>query len=184
MDSGRPHGASPQVASTRFGSPLLPFFSVSRISRLVVLVFFLILLGLMENSERLGFPIFCRSGQRETNLEEFDREVHGWLPLLPEVHLPRLTGQMLAEVVQRESVTPGSLDGWGWRELKVLLVSSYDELARILAKVEEFGVWPDGLLDAYSAMIPKIYCDASPLGQRPFSVLPLVYRIWASARMG
>ena len=35
-----------------------------------------------------------------------------------------------------------------WREFKVLPVSWYDELARILTKFEEFGVWPDGLLDA------------------------------------
>ena len=45
-------------------------------------------------------------------------------------------------------------------------------------------VWPDGLLDAYIAMIPKTDGDATPLGQRPLSVLPVVYRLWASARMG
>ena len=122
--------------------------------------------------------------QRDTSLEEFDREVDGWLPLLPEVLLPRLTGQMLADVVRRKSATAGSLDGWGWRELKVLPVSCYDELARILTKVEDLGVWPDGLLDAYIAMIPKTDGDATPLGQRPLSVLPVVYRIWASARVG
>ena len=33
-------------------------------------------------------------------------------------------------------------------------------------------------------MIPKTDGDATPLGQRPLSVLPIVYRIWASARMG
>ena len=32
-------------------------------------------------------------------------------------------------------------------------------------------------------MIPKVDGDATPLGQRPLSVLPMVYRIWASARM-
>ena len=26
----------------------------------------------------------------------------------------RLTGQMLADIVQRKGVTAGSLDGWGW----------------------------------------------------------------------
>ena len=114
----------------------------------------------------------------------FDFEVEEWLPLLPEVHLPRLTGQVLADVVQRKGATAGSLDVWGWRELKVLLFSWYDELACILIKVEDFGIWPDGLLDAYIAMIPKTDGDATPLGQRPLSVLPIVYRIWASARMG
>ena len=90
---------------------------------------------------------------------------------------------MLADVVLRKSATAGSLDGWGWRELKVLPVAWYDELARILTLVEDTGVWPEGLLDAYIAMIPKSDGDATPLGQRPLSVLPVVYRIWASARM-
>ena len=46
-------------------------------------------------------PYFCSSGQRDTSLGEFNEEVDGWLPLLPEVHLPRLTGQVLADVVLR-----------------------------------------------------------------------------------
>ena len=50
--------------------------------------------------------------------------------------------------------------------MKVLPVSWYDQLARILTKVEDLGVWPDGLLDAYIAMIPKTDGDATPLGQR------------------
>ena len=45
-------------------------------------------------------------------------------------------------------------------------------------------MWPDGLLDAYITMIPKSDGDATPLGQRPLTVLPVVYRIWASTRMG
>ena len=105
------------------------------------------------------------------------------MPLFPEVHLPRLTGQVLDDVVQRKGATAGSLDGWGWRELKVLPVAWYDEFDRILTKVEDTGVWPDGLLDAYIAMIPVSDGDATPLGQRPLSVLPVVHRIWASTRM-
>ena len=116
-----------------------------------------------EEFRKAWLPYFCRSGQRDTSLEEFDREVEGWLPLLPEVHLPRLTGQMLADVVQRKGATAGSLDGWGWRGFKVLPVSWYDGLARILTKVEDTRVWPDGLLDAYIAMIPKSDGDATPL---------------------
>ena len=128
-------------------------------------------------------PYFCRSGQRETSLAEFGFEVDGWLPLLPEVHLPRLTCQVLADVVHRKGVSAGGLDGWWWRELKVLPVSWFDGLARILTKVEELGVWPHGLLDAYIAMIPKVDGDATPLGQRLLSVLPVVHRVWASAWM-
>ena len=42
----------------------------------------------------------------------------------------------------------------------------------------------DGLLDACITIIPKTDGDATPLGQRPLCVQPVVYRIWASARMG
>ena len=136
-----------------------------------------------EEFRKAWLPYFCRSGQRETSLEEFDHEVGRWLPLLPEVSLPRLTGQVLADVVQCKSATAGSLDGWGWRELKVLPVSWCDELTRILTKVEDLGVWPYGLLDAYIAMIPETDGDATPLGQRPLGVLPIVYHVWTSARV-
>ena len=55
---------------------------------------------------------------------------------------------MLADVVKRKGCTAGSLGGWGWRELKVLPVSWYDELARILTMVEDVGAWAYGLLAA------------------------------------
>ena len=41
------------------------------------------------------------------------------------------------------------------KSLKLFLFIGLDGLARILRLVEETGVWPDGLLDAYVAMIPK-----------------------------
>ena len=144
----------------------------------------------------LGLPAWFRhayfeyrSGQTEASLEEFNEEIDGWLPLLPVISLPQLTGEMLADVVRRKGATAGSLDGWGWRELKVLPMAWFDGLARILSKVEEVGVWPDGLLDAYIATIPKTDGDATPLGQRPLSVLrwctvfgPLL--VWCSLRIG
>ena len=41
-----------------------------------------------EEFRKTWLPYFCRSGQMDTSLEEFNREVDGWLPLLPEVALP------------------------------------------------------------------------------------------------
>ena len=43
--------------------PPAPFFSVSLIVLPMVLVFFLILIRLMQNSERLGFPTFAVLGK-------------------------------------------------------------------------------------------------------------------------
>ena len=39
-----------------------------------------------EAFRKAQLPYFCRSGQRETSLDEFNEEVAGWLPVLPEVH--------------------------------------------------------------------------------------------------
>ena len=44
-----------------------------------------------EEFRKAWLPYLCRSGQRETTIEEFNKEVERWLPLLPEVDLPRLT---------------------------------------------------------------------------------------------
>ena len=46
-----------------------------------------------------------------------------------------------------------------------------------LLRLKILGVWPDGLLDASIAMIPEVDGDATPLGQRPLSVLPW-FRSW------
>ena len=94
------------------------------------------------------------------------------------ISLPQLT-----DVVRRKGATAGSLDGWGWRELKVLSVAWFDG---ILSKVEEIGVWPDGLLDAFFfALVPETDGDATPLGQRPLGVLPgcVLLPVWFSLRI-
>ena len=49
---------------------------------------------------------------------------------------------------------------------------------------ETTGAWRQGLLDSFFAMIPKVDGDSTPLVQRPLSVLPVVYRLWASLRLG
>ena len=152
--------------------PLLPFSSVSLILRLADPA------RIVEEFRKAWLPYFCRSGQREASFDEFDPEVDGWLPLLPEVSLPRLTGRVLAVVVQRKGAAAGSHDGWGWREeLKVLLVSWYDELARILSKFQDTEVWPEGLLDAYIAMIPRMMVMLPPLVRSHFvcSLLCIVF---------
>ena len=52
----------------------------------------------------------------------------------------------------------------------------YDCLAVILSRVELDGVWPEGHLDAHG--------DSTPSGQKPLCVLPVIFRIWASVRLG
>ena len=51
--------------------------------------------GIDEEFRKAWLPYFCRSGQRETSLDEFNVECDGWLPRLEEFSLPALTGDML-----------------------------------------------------------------------------------------
>ena len=49
--------------------------------------------------------------------------------------------------------TAGGLDGWAWNEIKALPLPWFSGLAILLELVETAGVWPQGLLDAYIALI-------------------------------
>ena len=78
--------------------------------------------------------------------------------------------------------TAGGLDGWARNELMAPPLPWFPGLAVLLELVETSGTRPQGLLGAYIAMIPKADGDSTPLGQRSLSVLPVVYRLWASLR--
>ena len=89
----------------------------------------------------------------------------------------------MQEVARAKKSTAGGLDGWAWNEIKALPLPCSPVWLFCLSW-ETTGVWPQGLLDACIAMIPKADGDSTPLGQRPLSVLLVVYRLWASLRLG
>ena len=129
-------------------------------------------------------PFFCRSGHPVVTPDQFLDCVGHLLPQEPFLNLPRITGRDLQEVARAKKSTAGGLDGWAWNESKALPLPWFSGLAILLDLVETTGTWPQGLLDAYIAMIPKADGDSTPSGQRPLSVLPVVYRLCASLRLG
>ena len=129
-------------------------------------------------------PYFCRSGHPVVSPEQFLDFIGHFLPQENVLDLPRITGRDLQEVARAKQSTAGGLDGWAWNEVKALPLPWFSGLAILLELVASTGSWPQGLLDAYIAMIPKADGDSTPLGQRPLSVLPVVYRLWASLRLG
>ena len=100
-------------------------------------------------------PFFCRSGHPLVTPDQFLDFVGHLLPQKPHLDLPRITGRDLQEVARAEKSTAGSLDGWAWNEIKALPLPWFSGLAILLELVETSGVWPQGLLDAFFAMIPK-----------------------------
>ena len=129
-------------------------------------------------------PLFSRSGHPVVTPDQFLGFIGHLFPQEPYLDLPRITGRDLQEVARAKKSTAGGLDGLAWNEIRALPLPWFSGLAILLELVESTGIWPQGLLDAYIAMIPKADGDSTPLGQRPVSVLPVVYRLWASLRLG
>ena len=129
-------------------------------------------------------PFFCRSGHPVVTVDQFLDFVGHLLPQEPQFDFPWITGRDLQEVARAKRSTAGGLDGWPWNEIKALPLPWFSGLAIILELVDSTGTWPQGLLDANIAMIPKADGDSTPLGQRLLCVLPVVYRLWASLRLG
>ena len=84
------------------------------------------------------------------------------------------------EVVKRKSATAGSPDGWGWREMKVLPIPCFDMPGgQFLKAVEEMGVWPESLWDAYIATIPKVDGDDTTSCAEAFVCLACGLPCWS-----
>ena len=129
-------------------------------------------------------PYFCRSGHPVVSPEQFLGFICHFLPQEPYLDLPRITGRDLQEVARAKKSTAGGLDGCAWNEIKALSLPWFSGLAILLDLVETTGIWPQGLFGCLFCHDPKADGDSTPLGQRPLSVLTVVYRLWASLRLG
>ena len=73
------------------------------------------------------------------------------------------------------------LDGWAPKEMKRLPRKVLGYLSDFYNLVECMGFWPQALTHAAVTSIPKGE-GSGPLDQRPLSILPIIYRVWAAAR--
>ena len=105
------------------------------------------------------------------------------------MHAQPLTGERLSRRARWMKPSVLGLDGWSLQELRQLpmrlldwLANLLDWLANLLQLVEERGRWPSALAEGYTALIPK-EGPPGPLNTRPLTVLSMVYRLWAGARL-
>ena len=59
------------------------------------------------------------------------------------------------------------MDGGAWSEVQALPLPWFSVLAILLNMVESTGVWPQGLLDAHTAMIAKADGGLHPFWSAP-----------------
>ena len=124
-------------------------------------------------------PFFCRSGHLVVTPDQFLDFVGHLLPQEPYL----ITGRDLQEVVRAKKSTAGGwLGGLGTKLKRCRCLGSLVWLF--------FWSWLRPLVSGLKvclmliAMIPKADGDSTLLGQRPLSVLQVVYRLWASLRLG
>ena len=98
-------------------------------------------------------PYFRRGGHPVVSPQAFLDFVGDHLSQRGFLDLPILMEEELCEVAMAEKSTGGGLDGWAWNEVKALSLSWFLGLALVLRQIETAGKWPQGLLDAYIAMI-------------------------------
>ena len=98
-------------------------------------------------------------------------------------HAKRLTlDDLQAACARMSSSGAGGLDGWLPEEIKSIPPEILQLLLPFYDAIEATGVWPAALCWAGITLIPKEH-SGDPMDLRPISVMPVIYRLWASARM-
>ncbi|KAJ9446314.1 Ribonuclease HI [Diplonema papillatum] len=126
--------------------------------------------------------------QRYATQEEpcWGRFLRMYSPVLPdraEMECESITvGEVRAALAKMKKSASAGMHGWRIHELQQLPNSLLEGFARVLNEVEESGEWPEELMHALVSLIPKPKSTGDPLSQRPISVAPVLYRIWAAIR--
>eukprot|EP00971_Amphidinium_carterae_P289074 5739753-Amphidinium_carterae.1 len=116
-------------------------------------------------------------------MEAADGGVSSAFKELVDTHVVPAEDLAAAAASFKASSSPG-YDNWQGLDLKTLPLPAWEQLAAILNEVEVTRCWPDELLHSWTALIPKVDEPMSPNDLRPIRVLPTVYRLWSSARLG
>ena len=109
-------------------------------------------------------------------------EASEFYPFIPVLEWPHAawTGTRVDEALRAmsERSSPGlpNIPIVVWKALPPAWTAA---IARLLDLIEVAGSWPEEWLDAYIVMIPKAAGGSRPQDQRPITVLPMIYRLWA-----
>ena len=131
--------------------------------------------GIDEQLQKAWLPFSIGEMKILWMLDVFACEVAGLLPMLDFIQLPVVDAHMLFDVVHRKKPSADDTDAWGWKELTVL---NKEEDGVLDPRGGREGVF----LMLTIVMMPKSDGDATPLGQRPLCVTPVVNKLWACVR--
>eukprot|EP01061_Rhynchopus_euleeides_P032944 TRINITY_DN5492_c0_g1_i3.p1 TRINITY_DN5492_c0_g1~~TRINITY_DN5492_c0_g1_i3.p1 ORF type:complete len:953 (-),score=132.75 TRINITY_DN5492_c0_g1_i3:831-3539(-) len=120
----------------------------------------------------------------EPRWDIFRQRFQQFLPDAAPMECPPITAADVSKALAKmsASTSPG-LQGWRVHELRQLPRDLLMLFAEALNAVEKEGAWPEHLLHAMICLIPKPGSSGEPLSQRPISITPVLYRVWAAIRV-
>ena len=138
-----------------------------------------------EELRRNWLTIFAKHQSGDVpipNAKDFLHKYQDFIPSKKQV-LKEIDVEDLLWVQKKlKSKGAGGLDGWRPVEVKKLPKDILELLVKLFNTIEMTGEWPAALTCAGVTLIPK-GDGGAPLNQRPITVTPIVYRMWAAIRM-
>ena len=133
-------------------------------------------------------PVFQQydSGNTCPTWEDFATKYEAHIPQGCSMELGAMTPEELRSAIKRMCTdTAFGADGFTAADLKAMPDALLERLALLFDLIEMSGSWPEALLTALVTMIPKDDNSGGmrPTDLRPISVMSVVYRAWASARL-
>ena len=138
-----------------------------------------------EELRRNWLPIFAKHQNGEVpipNATDFVHKYQDFIPRKTQVLKEIVIDDLLWVQKKLKAKGAGGLDGWRPAEVKKLPKEILELLVHLFNTIEMTGEWPTALTCAGITLIPK-GDGGAPLDQRPITVTPIVYRMWAAIRM-
>ena len=103
----------------------------------------------------------------------------------PEFKLEPVCPHTLMQLILDAEETTGGLDGWQLEDLKLLNLTAFVWLAKMYDSIEHGANWPNAAQHARAAYLVKDYQKLDdPLSYRGLLIMALVYRHYATLRLG
>ena len=120
----------------------------------------------------------------EPRWDTFRQKYLRFLPEVADMECKTITAEDVGKALAKmsTSTSPG-LHGWRVHELRQLPHELLRLFAEVFNEVERSGEWPEQLMHAMICLIPKPGSSGEPLSQRPISITPVLYRVWAAIRV-
>ena len=123
-------------------------------------------------------------GSIEEAVDRFLDTYHRYIFKGIQHEVQNITAQRVQESFQRTADSAGAMEGWQPKEMSLLSLKVYQQIAILLSQIENGAPWPDSTTHARVIFLEK---DGAPVGKvmsyRPLTITSPLYRCWGTMRL-